>query len=466
MEKILLLNPPGDKLYQRDLYCSNVSKAKYYWPSIDLLIQSGILGQKYEVDILDAIIEKLDPKACLERIRAGRYKAVLFLTGTASWKQDFAFLELVKSQSNAPLLIGNGDILLYRAEEFLHQYPFLDAVLLDYTTEDVLFFLEGEMAKLSALAYRKNGAVEVCRKLSPGGEFSFPVPFHEKFPLRKYLLVQGKRFPFTTVQASFGCPFSCSFCIASTLGYKYRSVDNVMEELRHIVSLGIKEVFFMDFTFEARRRNTEELCRRMVEEGLDLTWVCSSRAATLDEELLTWMKEAGCHTLLLGVESGDEKLLQDYSKGVTKEQMRSAFSLCRKLGIRTLGHFIIGLPGETDQTAQKTIRFAKELDCDIASFNIAVPVLGTPLRERALNEGYLSDEGMVFDSSDAYPVMETPQFSKEQAWKWRKRAIRQFYFRPGYLLRLATQTRSLYQWKLLMLNGFALIRRLILPDKL
>ena len=465
MEKILLLNPPGDKLYQRDLYCSNVSKAKYYWPSIDLLIQSGILGQQYQVDILDAIIEKIDPGTCLDRIRTGSYKAVLFLTGTASWKQDFAFLEKVKSLENAPLLIGNGDILLYKAEEFMKQYPFLDAVLLDYTTEDVLHFLEGNESKLSALAFRRNGVIEVCRKLSPGGEFSFPVPHHEKFPLHKYLLVQGKRFPFTTVQASFGCPFKCSFCIASTLGYKYRSVDNVMEELRHIASLGIKEVFFMDFTFEARRRNTEELCRRMIEEQLDLSWVCSSRAGTLDEELLTGMKEAGCHTLLLGVESGDEKLLLEYSKGVTKDQMRTAFSLCRKLGIRTLGHFIIGLPGETDLTAQKTISFAKELDCDIASFNIAVPVLGTPLRERALIEGYMADEGMVFDSSDAYPVLETPQFSKEQAWKWRKRAIRQFYFRPRYLLRLATQARSLYQWKLLVFNGFALVRRLILPDK-
>ncbi len=460
MDKVLLLNPPGDKLYQRDLYCSNVSKANYYWPSIDLLIQSGILGQKYQVEILDAIVEKLAPDECLARIREGRYRAVLFLTGTASWQQDFAFLSQIKNGSPSPLLIGNGDILLYKAEEFMNRYPFLDAVLLDYTTEDVLHFLEGRFSELSALAFRQDGGITVRRVPPSGGEFAFPVPQHEKFPLDKYLLVQGKRFPFTTVQASFGCPFKCSFCIASTLGYKYRSVDNVLEELRRIVSLGIKEVFFMDFTFEARRRNALELCQRMVEEKLDLTWACSSRAGTLDEELLNWMKNAGCHTLLLGVESGDEGLLKEYSKGVTKDQMREAFSLCRELGIRTLGHFIIGLPGETEETVRKTIEFAKELDCDIASFNIAVPVLGTPLRERALARGYMAEESLVFDSSDAYPVLETPQFSKEQAWKWRKRAIRRFYFRPGYLWRLATQARSLYQWKLLVLNGLALVRNL------
>jgi radical SAM superfamily enzyme YgiQ (UPF0313 family) len=233
-----------------------------------------------------------------------------------------------------------------------------------------------------------------------------------------------------------------------------------MEELRHVVSLGIKEVFFTDFTFEVKRQNTLELCQSMVRENLDLSWVCSSRAATLDEELLDWMSRAGCHTVLLGVESGDEQMLQRYSKGMTKDQMRQAFSLCRKFGIRTLGHFIIGLPGETEATVRKTLAFSKELDCDIASFNIAVPVLGTKLREEAIQEGLLADEGLVFDSSDSYPVMETEQFTKEQAWKWRKRAIRQFYFRPKYLWRTLVTTRSFYQWKLLILNSLALVKRL------
>ena len=460
MEKILLLNPPGDKLYQRDMYCSNVSKANYYWPSIDLLIQSGILGQKYTVEILDAIIDKINPEECLERIQAGGYLAVLFLTGTASWKRDLSLLSRVKNGGTQPLLIGNGDILLHQAEDFLEKYPFLDAILLDYTSSDVLCFLEEDYVSLKAMAFREQGEIKIQKEPVAAAEFSYPVPHHEKFPLKKYLLVQGKRFPFTTVQASFGCPFQCSFCIASTLGYKYRSVENVLEELRHVVSLGVKEVFFTDFTFEVKRKNTLELCQSIVDENLDLSWVCSSRAATLDEELLGWMNKAGCHTILLGVESGDEQMLKKYSKGMTKDQMRRAFALCRKLGVRTLGHFIIGLPGETEETVRKTLAFSKELDCDIASFNIAVPVLGTKLREEALQEGLLSDEAMVFDSSDSYPVIETREFSKEQAWKWRKRAIRQFYFRPSYLWRTLMATRSLYQWKLLILNSLALVRRL------
>jgi 3',5'-cyclic AMP phosphodiesterase CpdA len=134
MEKVLLLNPPGDKLYQRDMYCSAVSKANYYWPAIDLLVLSGILKAYYEVDVIDAIAERLKPRNCMEKIVGREYKAIVFLTGTASWKNDFEFLSEVKSKSPASLLIGNGDILLYKGEEFLKRYNFLDAVLFDYTS--------------------------------------------------------------------------------------------------------------------------------------------------------------------------------------------------------------------------------------------------------------------------------------------------------------------------------------------
>jgi radical SAM superfamily enzyme YgiQ (UPF0313 family) len=308
------------------------------------------------------------------------------------------------------------------------------------------------------MAFRWEGETQLRKGDIRPVEFAFPVPHHEKFPLKKYLLAHGRRSPFTTAMTNFGCPFSCSFCPASVLGFKYRAVENIMEELRHIAGLGIKEIFFTDFTFEARRSNTLDLCRRIVEEGLDLSWVCSSRANTLDDELLSWMKKAGCHTLLLGVENGDEGLLARYSKGVTKEQLRRAFSLCRKYRIRTLGHFIIGLPGETEETVRKTIDFSKELDCDIASFNIAVPALGTPLREAALKNGWLQEDVMEFDASESYPTLETPEFARHQAWEWRNRAVREFYFRPSYIWKMAASTRSLNQWKILVLNGWAVLK--------
>ena len=463
MESILLLNPPGDKFYQRDMYCSAVAKANYYWPPIDLLVMSGLLRESYEVDVLDCIVERMSVENSLQKINQKKYKAIIFLTGTASWPQDFLFMEEVKKSQPQALIIGNGDILLFKFEYFLKKYKFLDAILLDYTDPSLLYFLQGDFSKIRAMAWRgENNSLFFEKKPSCNSEFSYSVPLHNKFPLRKYLLAQGKRFPFTTVQTNFGCPYKCSFCIASVLGFKFRPVDNVMDELRYISSLGIKEVFFTDFTFEANRNNAIRICETMIEEGLDLTWSCSSRANLLDRELLALMKKAGCHTILIGVESGDESLLIKYSKGVKLDQIRRAFSLCRELKIRTLAHFIIGLPGETVDSVKKTIKLAKELDCDFASFNIAVPPLGTPLREMALSQGWLKGEVMEFDSSESYPVMETDYFSKEDAWKWRRKAIISFYFRPSYILKRIFTSRSLYQWKIIILNGLSLLKKYLI----
>ena len=467
MEKILLLNPPGDKQYQRDMYCSGVSKGYYCWPPIDLLVQSGILGQKYDVEILDAIGDKLTPEKCLSQIASEDYTAILFLTGIASWKNDLAFMSRVAGyrKKRRPLIIGNGDILLYQSEQFLRDNDFLDAVLLDYTEDDIIHYFEGNEDKINAFAYRREGKIEIRHFPETSRRISFPIPHHEKLHAENYLLAQGKRFPFTTAMTNFGCPFNCSFCPASVLSYKFRPVDNIMEELRYIASLGFKEIFFTDFTFEAHRKNTLELCRRMIRENLDLSWVCSSRANTLNRKLLHYMKKAGCHTILMGVESGDEKMLRKYSKGVTKDQVREAVSICREIGIRILGHFIIGLPGETEKTVRKTISFAKELDCDIASFNIAVPALGTPLRKKALQEGWLSDASMELDSSASYPVLGTPTFSKEQAWYWQKKAVKEFYFRPAYIWKMAVSSQSYYQWKVLLSNGLALVRNFLFRRK-
>ncbi len=467
MNKILLLNPPGDKQYQRDMYCSGVSKGYYCWPPIDLMVQSGILGKEYEIHLMDAIADKMPAEACVNKISSQDYTAVLFLTGIASWKKDFAFMSrlLKHGSKRRPLLIGNGDILLYEAEKFLQEYGFLDAVLMDYTRDDIIHYLRGDLNKVQSMAFRRNGRIEVRKPRIKPEKFSFPVPHHEKLPLKNYLLAQGKRFPLTTAMTNFGCPFSCSFCPASVLGFKFRSVDNIMEELRHIAALGIKEIFFTDFTFEAHRKNTLDLCRRMAQEKLDLSWVCSSRASTLDRNLLVRMKKAGCHTILMGIESGDEDMLRRYSKGVTKSQVKDVFSICKDLHIRILGHFIIGLPGETEDTVRKTIKFAKELECDIASFNIAVPALGTPLREKSLQKGWMNDDSIELDSSSSFPILNTPWFSKEQAWYWQGRAVKEFYFRPSYIWKMATSSQSYYQWKVLLSNGFMVLRNFLLRGK-
>ena len=179
---------------------------------------------------------------------------------------------------------------------------------------------------------------------------------------------------------------------------------------------------------------------------IKLGWSCLSRADVVDEELLARMGLHGCHTIQFGVETANEQILRDMNKHIPHEKTIETFRLCRKLGIRTLAHFILGLPGETEASIEETIRFAIELNPDFASFNLAVPRLNTDLRERLIAEGVEFDKNSSLDVSVSYPVFETPSLSKEALWELRRKAIKTFYGRPDYILRKLTRWRD---WKMI-----------------
>ena len=243
MKNILLLNPPGDKLYARDKYCTSVSKSNYYWPQIDLLCMSGFLNGKYSVSVIDAIVEKINFEECHQKIIEGDFDAIIFLTSSASWNKDFEFLEKLKNQKEMTL-IASGGFLLYKGVAVMERFPFLDAIMLDFTTSDILDYLENR--KVKNMIYRENGKIIVGER-NFHKEFSYPVPRHEIFPLKKYTFPLGRERVYTCMITSFGCPYKCSFCVPGTIKFKLRNLNNCIEELRHIRSLGIKEVLFQEY---------------------------------------------------------------------------------------------------------------------------------------------------------------------------------------------------------------------------
>lgn len=143
---ILLLNPPGDKIYLRDYYCSKISKADYILHPVDLYILSGILYQKHNLYVIDAIVERLSEDECFDRIMKLDLDAIVFLTGQVSYEKDFRFMERVKEAKKDIKIIGTGDIFMEEGEKRLEEYRFLDAILLDFTTDDILKYLDGEEA--------------------------------------------------------------------------------------------------------------------------------------------------------------------------------------------------------------------------------------------------------------------------------------------------------------------------------
>ncbi len=260
------------------------------------------------------------------------------------------------------------------------------------------------------------------------------------------------------VVTSLGCPHACRFCVAGSIPYRGRAVDNVLEELRALKALGIREIMFNDPTFTVSEKRVVDLCRRMVAEGLGFTWYANGHAGSLTEGMISAMAEAGCHSLMIGVESGSDDLLARYAKGVTRDKIRTAFDLCRRHRIRSLAYFIIGLPGETSETALDTIRFAKELDPDFASFTVPTPDLGSVLRQEAIQAGWLAEGVLAFDSTE-FPVFAGGSLTRQEIWTLRQKAVRSFYLRPRYFWKLLRGLRRPGDLQFMIRQGLSMFFR-------
>ncbi|MGB6866909.1 MAG: radical SAM protein, partial [Candidatus Aminicenantaceae bacterium] len=275
--EVILLNPPGDKLYIRDYYCSFSSKADYYWPPQDLIYLSGILDEEYSVRVIDAIINKQTEDDVLSKVEDSGARALIFTTGTATMQSDLRLMARIKAKTGIKIVASAG-ILPFIGEEFLKRYDYVDALLLDFTSQDIRVFLrengQGDVP-LQGLITRKNDQFLKSTEKLPL-IYTVPVPRHDLFDFKKYRIPIARRFPFTVVVTSLGCPHNCGFCTAGAYGCRTRDVDGVIEELRLLTRLGVKEILFQDPTFTINTNRVVEICSKMVENEFDLTWSCNA----------------------------------------------------------------------------------------------------------------------------------------------------------------------------------------------
>jgi radical SAM superfamily enzyme YgiQ (UPF0313 family) len=261
-----------------------------------------------------------------------------------------------------------------------------------------------------------------------------PIPRHDLLPYDKYRIpmIRG---PYTFVVTSRGCTAGCKYCIKH-VSYQHsvrlRSAENVLEELWVLKKLGIGHVHMYADLFTVHRDQVMEICRLMIEQNIGLTWTCNSRVDYVDQEMLAQMARAGCTLISWGIESANEQILRRAAKGYRMEQAPRALSWAHSAGIKNWGYFIIGLPGETVDSIQDTIAFAKALPLDVALFHVAAPYPGTPFFFEVLENGWFRP-GTQWEQvdMDKGTVLDYPGLSAEQLEYWQKRAFREWAFRPG-----------------------------------
>ena len=246
--------------------------------------------------------------------------------------------------------------------------------------------------------------------------------------------------PYVSLYTTRGCPAQCTFCLwPQTLSghpWRKRSTDDVAAEMAKVKAYWpeVKEFFFDDDTFNIQKARTIELCAKL--KPLGLTWSCTSRVTT-DFETLKAMKEAGCRLLIVGYESGDQQILKNIKKGATIERARQFTKDCHKLGLVVHGDFIMGLPGETRETINTTIAFAKELDVETIQVSVAHAYPGTELYDYAIKNGFIvGDNKMVDEGGHQLAHIEYPGLPADEILSAVHRFYDEYYFRPKAVFRI------------------------------
>ncbi len=442
--RILLLNPPGARLYVRDYFCSKVAQADYLHPPIDLVVLSGALDGFADLEVIDAIARRLSPEAAIAEVVAFQPDAVIGLIGSVSLPEDGSFYSELKRRWAGKLALI-GDVLIEDRSRRLRDLPFADALLHDFCGGDALTWLRGGPGHpgLRNLTVREGSKIRALPIVRQRGAWpDAPVPRHELFVGNGYRNPFLRSDRFAAVLTEFGCPYRCNFCVMSTLGWRVRPVENVLAEFDHLKAIGVNELFLLDQTFGIDKARARELLKAMTTRDYGFGWVCFSRPDVIDDPLLAAMRQAGCHTVILGLESGSEEVLRSARKDYLPEQIRAGFAACARNGLRTVATVILGLPEETEATFRRTLEFLREVDPDFASFNVAAPRMGTPLRKKAIALGLIDPRLEVMDQSGSPASMPTLTLSRSQVDDLRRRAVDGFYFRATYLRKRLRRTVS------------------------
>jgi len=310
-----------------------------------------------------------------------------------------------------------------------------------------------DLDSIPGIAFKENGTIKVNpRRTLISNLDILPFPAKDLLPIDKYYLPPTKRIKSeraTNMVTSRGCPFACTFCMARTIwGRKtrLRGVQNVIDEIKENVEYyGLTEFSFHDELFTFNKKRVISLCREILDQGLDISWVCQARAGSVDLDMLRIMKEAGCGKIAFGFESGNQRILNLMNKKESLQNAVESVKLCKKAGIGVEGAFILGYPGEDLQSIQDTINFALRVDCETVAFFIAIPYPGTELYIEALEKEYLKKDP---DWREFAPVsnlkspMIIPNFTQEELQKWKRKAYRSYYLRPTYILRKLSGLRT------------------------
>ncbi len=461
-KKILLIYPPSPVLNREDR-CQQPTKELLVIPPLpptDLMYLAAVAE---DVGLEAKIVDYSQGGDFEKDLKEFQPDYLVVNVATPTFKSDLSSLTVAKEICPDVITIAKGAAFLTVAFDVMYFQKDLDLILFGEPEDTLREVLEGkDYSKILGLYYRDDLRAK----------FTGPRPYIDdldKLPFPARHLVDNniyRRPDNNKVQAvikvSRGCPFHCFFCLATPVSgakVRKRSAENIIEEIRECVEkYGITNFLFWSDIFNIDKEWVMDLCQKIIDSGLKITWSANTRADTADEEMAYKMYEAGCRLVSIGVESGSQDMLDKIGKRITLDDVRLTVKIFKKAGIRIYNYFVIGLPWEDEESVEDTIDFAIELDSDFISFYTATPLPGSKFYEYAKENGLINSD-TSFSSAYFYPSVNTHHLSKERVFELHKKAIRRFYLRPTYIFRMLTRIRSFTEFKNYFKAGLGVLFR-------
>jgi anaerobic magnesium-protoporphyrin IX monomethyl ester cyclase len=502
---VLLVNPPAPDgaIWIRSQHrVGRRSRENMIWGQVSLAQMAAILYPDYKVAVIDAIAERMswpDFEAKLNELKPRFY--VTQMTAPTLTNDNYGcFL----AKSVGAITIAFGTHVTPLAVETMRPYASLDYCLRgepDLTLREVVDTICGktefseiverlyrttdpewqpqvaqripgadqyDMSHVKGLVWRRGG--EIVR--NPDRNFipnldDLPLPMHHLLPLDKYRtpVLKGS---YQFIVTSRGCTAGCMYCIKHVSyqsAIRLRSPKNVVDEIQMLYDLGVPNIHMYADLFTANRDQVMGICQELLDRGLKINFTCNSRVDYVDKEMLDIMAKAGCSVISWGIESANEEILKKVRKGTTAERARQSLAYAKAAGIRNLGYFIIGLPGETRESIQETIDFSKQLPLDLAIFHIAAPYPGTPFFFQVMENNWFKP-GTKWEQvdMDRSTVLQYSNLSAEDLEKEAKRAMREWMLRPGPVMTFAKSLTNLGALRSAINVGYQQLKWSLFPE--
>lgn len=467
--KVLLIAPNYLKVYS---YVSE--EATMILPPLGLAyIASYLRANGIEIQVLDFAALRSNNELEKELISKSKADLVAMAATTNTIMEAYHLAKITKQVlPNAKVAVG-GPHPTMEPVRTLQECKEIDYCIISEAEETMLELiraLENEKSPdtILGLSYRNdenNNEIKVnpARPLIQDLD-SLPFPARDLLPLKKYWTPGVRRYPFATIMTSRGCPYSCTFCSNfKTQGkqFRFRSPENVLAEIDELVNkYGVKEINIIDDNFTFLPKRVKEICDLLIERKYDLELKTGNgiRSDRVSLPMLKHMKKAGFYLVAFGIESGNPEILKKMRKGETKEQLRNSVRLAKQAGLITEGFFMFGNEGEGRKEMLDTIEFAKELDLNIAQFQVYTPVPGSPYYEKIAKEGKIFSTKWEDFNAFNEPLFEYGESKYDLMIEMQRRAYREYYFRPKMIVKKLLEVRNLKQFHAYVKAGMAVAK--------